>query len=188
MMADAISFPELDGKEVRVGIIKARRHEEIGNELISGVKAALTECGVETDNIIESEVPDSFQLPVAVRFLAFSGTVDVIVPVGVMIKGDTSDIMATEVSKGLMGVSLQTGVPIILGLVTGSSEAEAKTAAARDGSLYGKSAVEMGLLRQSATGGAKKQFFLGFDNDGTASKDESKSETKDEPEKKKIGF
>ena len=84
---EAIDFPELDGKDVRIGIISARWHDGIITSLIDGAKASLKECGVAEENIIETSVPGSFELPLAARYLALSGTVDAILPVGVLIKG-----------------------------------------------------------------------------------------------------
>ena len=84
---EAISFPELDGKHVRVGIIRARWHAGIIDDLIDGAKASLKACGVDEDAIIETEVAGAFELPLAARYLALSGQVDAILPVGVLIKG-----------------------------------------------------------------------------------------------------
>lgn len=84
---EAVDFPEMDGSEIRVGIIKARWHEDIIDELVVGVKTSLKECGVADDNIIVSEVPGSFELPLAARYMALSGQVDVVIPMGLLIKG-----------------------------------------------------------------------------------------------------
>ena len=67
-----VSFPELDGSEVRVGIIKARWHKAIIDDLVDGAKEALLESGVKEDNIFITEVPGSFELPLATSFLAAS--------------------------------------------------------------------------------------------------------------------
>ena len=98
---DAIDFPDLDGSEVRVGIIRARWHDSIGNSLVDGVKAALKECGVPEENIFESEVPGSFELPLASRYLALSGTVDAVVPIGVLIKGARARPAARAARRGV---------------------------------------------------------------------------------------
>merc|ERR1719440_1152003 len=131
--------------------------------MVEDVKAAISGCGVNPENVVESEVPDAFQLPLAVRYLALSGTVDVIIPVGVLIKENSCDFDAVQdtVTKNLMGVSLQLGVPVILGLVGADTEAAAQGLAAGQGPVLGKSAVEMAMLRQSAVG-KKNKFFLGF--------------------------
>ena len=84
---DAVSFPDLDGKTVRIGIIKARWHEDTCDSLVAGIKQAVAECDVPEENLVMSEVPGSFELPLAARYLALSGTVDAIIPVGILIKG-----------------------------------------------------------------------------------------------------
>ena len=172
---DGVSFPSLDGSEVRIGIIKARWHEGTCDSLVAGIKASLAECGVEASNIVESEVPGSFELPLATRYLALSGTVDVIIPIGVLIKGDTLhfEVISESVTKGLMDVGLSTGVPVIFGVLTVNTEQQAKdrsTGANNHGIQWGKAAVEMALLRASAIGRKGRKFFLGFGADDSESK------------------
>jgi len=183
---EAIDFPELDGKEVRVGIIKARWHEDIGDSLVAGIKTSLAECGVEADNIFESEVPGSFELPLATRYLSLSGTVDVVIPIGVLIKGDTLhfEVIAESVTKGLMDVGLSTGIPVIFGVLTVNTEEQAvyrSSGSNNHGVQWGKAAVEMALLRASAVGKKGRKFFLGF---GAEDPDAKKGEKPAE----RIGF
>lgn len=183
---DAVSFQELDGSEVRVGIIKARWHEEILDELVSGIKTSLKECGVPEDNLVETEVPGSFELPLAARYMALSGQVDVIVPVGLLIKGDTYhfEAIADQTTRGLMDVGLSTGVPCIFGVLTVNTEEQAKERAFgsnNHGLQWGKAAVEMALLRQGAVGKKNRKFFLGFNTDESEEKADEKPATK-------IGF
>ena len=164
---DAVQFPEMDGKDVRVGIIKARWHEDITDSLVDGVKESLSKCGVAPDNIIVSEVPGSFELPLASRFLALSGTVDVVVPIGLLIKGDTYhfEVIAETVTSALMNINLQTGLPVIFGVLTVNTEEQAKDRAVganNHGLQWGMAAVEMALLRQSALGKKGRKSFLGF--------------------------
>lgn len=78
----------LDGKEMRIGIIRTRWNENHVKPLVLGCRNALKECNVKEENIFETSVPGSFELPLAARFLALSGTVDAIVAVGVLIKGE----------------------------------------------------------------------------------------------------
>merc|ERR1719409_478615 len=182
---DAIDFPELDGSEVRIGIIRARWHEDVCDSLVAGIKTSLAECGVEAENIIESEVPGSFELPLATRFLALSGTVDVILPIGVLIKGDTLhfEVIAESVTKGLMDVGLSTGVPVVFGVLTVNTEEQAKDRSQgknNHGLQWGKAAVEMALLRASAIGRKGRKFFLGF-----GAEEQSKDGKKNDG---KIGF
>jgi 6,7-dimethyl-8-ribityllumazine synthase len=80
----------LDGSDVRIGIIRTRWNSEHVGNLVAGCKKALKECNVKEENIFETSVPGSFELPLAARFLALSGTVDAIVTAGVLIKGEVS--------------------------------------------------------------------------------------------------
>jgi len=186
---EAINFPELDGSDVRIGIIKARWHDDIISSLADGAKASLKECGVKDDAIIENEVPGSFELPLAARYLALSGQVDAILPMGVLIKGDTYhfEVIADNVAQSLMSVGLQTGVPIIFGVLTVNTEEQAKyrsEGSNNHGTQWGKAAVEMALLRRSALGNKGRKFFLGFGDDPN----ESKSDNPQEVGSKPIGF
>jgi 6,7-dimethyl-8-ribityllumazine synthase len=164
---EAIDFPELDGSYVRVGIIKARWHEELTDSLVDGVKESLTKCGVPAENVIVSEVPGAFELPLAARFLALSGQVDVVVPIGLLIKGGTYhfEVIADTVTSSLMSIGLTTGVPVIFGVLTVNDEQQAKDRAIgsnNHGLQWGMAAVEMALLRESAIGKKNRKFFLGF--------------------------
>jgi 6,7-dimethyl-8-ribityllumazine synthase len=80
----------LDGSDVRVGIIRTRWNDEHVSNLVKGCKSALKDCKVKDENIFETSVPGSYELPLAARFLALSGTVDAIVCAGVLIKGEVS--------------------------------------------------------------------------------------------------
>jgi len=141
-----IVFDELDGEAVRVGIITTRWNKEIIDSLSTGVKGALTECNVSDANVFETQVPGAYELPLAARFLALSGTVDAIVCVGCLIKGDTQhfEYISNAVSVGLMNVGLQTSVPVVFGVLTVNNEQQAKDRAFgpdNHGLSWGKTAV-----------------------------------------------
>lgn len=86
-----VSFDKnLDGTDVRIGIIRTRWNEPDVKNLVNGCRKALKELNVKDENIFETTVPGSFELPLAARFLALSGTVDAIVTAGVLIKGEVS--------------------------------------------------------------------------------------------------
>lgn len=86
-----VSFADLDGSDIRIGIIRTRWNEEHVKNLVNGCRKALKECNVKEENIFETTVPGAYELPLAARFLALSGTVDAIVTAGVLIKGEVSD-------------------------------------------------------------------------------------------------
>ena len=184
-----VSFPTLDGSDVRIGILKARWHEKSIANLVGGIKEALTECKVPEENIVEYEVPGAFELPLACRYLALSGKVDAIIPVGVLIKGDTLHFehIAEAVASGLMSVQLQTSVPCAFGVLTVLNEDQAAKrsyAGENHGESWGKTAVEMAVLRQEALGLAKK----GTINLGFSDEESSKAMPKAGVGEKKVFF
>jgi 6,7-dimethyl-8-ribityllumazine synthase len=161
-----IGFGALDGEKCRIGVITTRWNKDIIDSLKGGITEALTECKVEDANVFETEVPGAFELPLAARFLAMSGTVDAVICVGCLIKGDTQhfEYIADSVSSGIMSVGLQTSTPIVFGVLTVNDEQQARDRAFgpnNHGISWGKTAVEMALLRQSALGQGKKGT-LGF--------------------------
>jgi len=155
-----VSFGDLNGDTIRIGIIRTRWNDEHVSKLVTGIRSALSECQVKEENIFETEVPGSFELPLAAKFLAMSGTVDAIVATGVLIKGDTMhfEYIAESVSSGLMSVGLQTNTPVVFGVLTCMNEDQVKARSSEGnnhGYDWGKTAVEMGLLRQAALGVGK---------------------------------
>ncbi|GMH68775.1 hypothetical protein TrRE_jg10798 [Triparma retinervis] len=161
-----LTFPPLDGSKSRIGIIRTRWNENYVSSLVDGIKESLKECGVEDSNVFVTEVPGAYELPYAARLLAFSGTVDSIVAVGTLIKGDTQhfEYIADATSNGLMSVGLQTNVPVVFGVLTCNTEEQVKKRAigkGNHGQGWGKTAVEMALLRADALGGGKPQT-MGF--------------------------
>jgi 6,7-dimethyl-8-ribityllumazine synthase len=119
---------------MRIGIIRTRWNQEHVSNLVGGVRKALQECKVPDDNIFETTVPGSFELPLAARFLALSGTVDAIVCAGVLIKGDTMhfEYIADAVSKGIMNIGIQTNVPIVFGVLTCLNEDQVRARSSGD--------------------------------------------------------
>jgi len=187
MAADSeVTFGELDGKSVRIGIIRTRWNEEYVSALVKGVRSSLKECNVTEENIFETSVPGSFELPYAAKLLAMSGTVDAIICAGVLIKGETMhfEYIADAVTKGILNVGIQTNVPCVFGVLTCLNEQQVKARSIdhNHGCDWGKTAVEMALLRTEALGMGGKMSSMGFGT-ATALKEPAKVE-----EKKRVGF
>ena len=182
-----VDFGNLDGSKVRVGIIRTRWNNEDVTNLVEGARKALKDCDVDDANIFETEVPGSFELPYAAKLLALSGTVDAIICAGVLIKGDTMhfEYICDAVSKGIMNIGIQTNVPCVFGVLTCLTEDQVKARSTGDnnhGYDWGKTAVEMALLRTAALG-AGKLNTMGFQNATPLAKDEA-----DKAGKKRVGF
>lgn len=115
----------LEGKVVakdgmKVGIVAARFNEIIVNKLLGGAVDGLVRHGVEENNITAAWVPGAFEIPVIAAKMAQSGKYDAIICVGAVIRGDTThyDYVCNEVSKGIAQVGLNTGIPVLFGVIT----------------------------------------------------------------------
>ena len=114
----------LEGKVVadgaKIGIVAARFNEFIVSKLISGARDGLVRHNVEDDDITLAWVPGAFEIPVMAKKMAESGKYDAVICLGAVIRGATShyDYVCAEVSKGSASVSLETGVPVMFGVVT----------------------------------------------------------------------
>ena len=114
----------LEGKVVadgaKIGIVAARFNEFIVSKLISGSRDGLVRHNVEDDDITLAWVPGAFEIPVMAKKMAESGKYDAVICLGAVIRGATShyDYVCAEVSKGIASVSLETGVPVMFGVVT----------------------------------------------------------------------
>ena len=107
-------------KEIKVGIVAARFNEFIVSKLVSGAEDALLRHSVNPDDISVAWVPGAFEIPVVAKKMAMSGKYDAVICLGAVIRGATShyDYVCNEVSKGIASVSLESGIPVMFGVVT----------------------------------------------------------------------
>lgn len=130
-------------------IIIARFNEFIGSRLLSGAIDELKRHGADENNIDVIWVPGSFEIPLIAKKAAKTGKYNAIITLGAVIKGATAhfDYVSAEVSKGVAAVSLETGVPVIFGVLTCDNIEQAieraGTKAGNKGSEAAKSAIEM---------------------------------------------
>ena len=110
----------LVAKEVKIGIVAARFNEFITSKLLSGAQDALVRHDVKDDNIDVAWVPGAFEIPLIADKMAKSGKYDAVICLGAVIRGNTShyDYVCSEVSKGVAHVSLESGIPVMFGVVT----------------------------------------------------------------------
>lgn len=113
----------LGAEGMRVAIVASRWNDFIVSRLIGGATDALERLGASTEAITIIRVPGSFELPMAAKRAALSDEYDAIICLGVVIRGETShnEYIAAEVFKGIAQVSLETNLPITLGVVTADS-------------------------------------------------------------------
>jgi 6,7-dimethyl-8-ribityllumazine synthase len=110
----------LNAEGLRVAIVASRWNDFVVSRLIGGAVDALERLGAASDAITIIRVPGSFELPMAAKRAAMSDEYDAVVCLGVVIRGETShnEYIAAEVIKGIANVSLETNLPITLGVVT----------------------------------------------------------------------
>ena len=109
-----------EGKDMRIGIVASRFNEFITTKLLGGATDALLRHGVKDDDITVAWVPGAFEIPLIAEKMAQSKKYDAVICVGAVIRGNTShyDYVCSEVSKGIANVSLQSGVPVLFGVLT----------------------------------------------------------------------
>ena len=110
----------LNADGLRVAIVASRWNEFVVSRLVSGAVDALERLGASTDAISIIKVPGSFELPAAAKRAAQTGEYDAIICLGAIIRGETphNEYIASEVFKGIAHVSLETNLPISLGVLT----------------------------------------------------------------------
>ena len=133
-------------------IVVSRFNEFIGGKLLEGAVDELKRHGVKDTNIDVVWCPGAFEIPLIAKKCANSGRYNAVITLGAVIKGSTShyDYVCAEVSKGVSAVSLETGIPVIFGVLTTENLEQAieraGTKAGNKGADAAKSAIEMASL------------------------------------------
>lgn len=150
-MSNAIEG-SLNASAIKFAVVASRVNELITTALLEGAVNTLVRHGALESNIKIIRVPGSFEIPQAVKKAAESGKFDAIVAVGAIIRGQTShyDFLASQVTRDVSQVSLQTGVPVSMGIVTAETLEQAieraGVKAGNRGSDAAISAIEMANL------------------------------------------
>ncbi len=110
----------LVAQNIKVALVAARFNEFIVSKLISGAVDGLKRHNVAEDDITLAWVPGAFEIPLIASKLAKSGKYDAVICLGAVIRGATShyDYVCNEVSKGVAHISLETGIPVLFGVLT----------------------------------------------------------------------
>lgn len=110
----------LVSKNIRVGIVAARFNEFITSKLLGGARDGLIRHDVRDEDIDLAWVPGAFEIPLIASKMAKSGKYDAVICLGAVIRGATShyDYVCNEVSKGIATVSLESGIPVLFGVLT----------------------------------------------------------------------
>jgi len=140
---------KLVANDAKVGIVAARFNEIITSKLLSGAVDGLTRRGVKDDDIDLCWVPGAFEIPLIAKKMTETKKYDAIICLGAVIKGSTDHYtyVCSEVSKGIANVSLESGTPVLFGVLTCDTIEQAieraGSKAGNKGSECAESAVEM---------------------------------------------
>jgi 6,7-dimethyl-8-ribityllumazine synthase len=145
----------LIGKDLKFAIVVGRFNEFIGSRLLDGALDALKRHGVGEEDVHVAWTPGAFEVPLVAKKLADSGRYNAIICLGAVIRGSTPhfDYVAGEVAKGIAKINLDSGVPVVFGIVTTDS---IEQAIERAGTKHGNkgwqaavSAIEMANLMKT---------------------------------------
>ena len=111
---------DMNGQGLRVGVVVARFNEIITRKLLDSAVETLERHGVRDEDISASWVPGSFELSVVAKAMVKTGRYDAVICLGAVIRGETShyDMVAGQSAGGINSVALETGVPVIFGVLT----------------------------------------------------------------------
>ena len=141
-----------DGRGLRIGLACGRFNGTITWRLLQGALEGLAARGVDPADLTVAWVPGAFELPLVARAFAEAGSVDAVIALGAVIRGETGhyDFVAGECAAGLQRVQLDRGLPVVFGVLTTEDVAQAQArsgeGAANKGWEAAETAVEMARL------------------------------------------
>ncbi|MFW8566658.1 6,7-dimethyl-8-ribityllumazine synthase [Orrella sp. 11846] len=140
--------PDLNGEDLHIGIVRARFNEPIGLAQLDACVRELVELGVEEEDIMVVTVPGALELGVTLAHLAETGEFDALIALGAVIRGDTYhfEVVSNESASAISRVSLETGMPVINGVLTTEDFEQADERAEGKGRDCAQAAVEMSNL------------------------------------------
>lgn len=145
----------ISGEGKKFGIIVSRFNDFISDRLLGGALDALSRHGAKDENIDVIKVPGAFEIPLMAKKIADGKKYDALICIGAVIRGSTPhfDYVSAEVSKGIAQVSLESGIPVIFGVITTDTLEQAiERAGAKAGNKgwsAAVSAMEMASLMDS---------------------------------------
>ena len=157
-------FPKLAAgksaaKGLRLALVVSRFNALYTARLAVQCRKRLSDLGLPKDGLTMKEVPGAFELPLAAKVLAESGRYDAVICLGAVLRGDTShyDLVCAEAARGIQQAGLMTGLPVIFGVITCDTAAQALERCSGGPKDAGRHAAEAavwmaGLLREIQDG------------------------------------
>lgn len=146
---DILEFePNLDGSDLRIGIVMSRFNIDIGEGLLGACTAELKKNGALDSNILIATVPGALEIPLTLKRMAMSDQFDALIALGAVIRGDTYhfEVVANESARGLVTVQLEAEIPIANGILTTDDEDQAIARMSTKGIESAQVALEMANL------------------------------------------
>lgn len=143
------------GQGLSIGIVVSQFNSFITERLLAGALGALKTSGVAEDNITVAHVPGAFELPLAAKKMAQSGRYHAVVCLGAVIRGETPhfEYVSESAARGILQAGLDTGVPVIFGVLTTDTVEQARDRAgaqfANSGASAALTAIQMANLLRS---------------------------------------
>lgn len=111
---------EVNGEGIRIAVVCGRFNDLITNRLLDGAMAGLAVHGVKEADVAVAWVPGAFEIPLAAKTFAQTGRYDAVITLGAVIRGDTAhfEYVAGPCAEGIQQSQLETGVPIVFGVLT----------------------------------------------------------------------
>jgi len=167
---------DLDGTDLRIGVVQARFNEVICEALRDACLAELVELGVAAEDVFVCTVPGSLEIPVVLQQLAASGEFDALIALGAVVRGETYhfEVVSNESAAGIARVALDFNVPIANAVLTTETDEQASARAAEKGAEAARVAVEMANLASSLSS------LAGDDEDEYGDEDEDDEDEEDD--------
>ena len=149
----------LDGRHLRIGIVQSRFNEPVVSGLLSACIAELQKYGVDPEAIDHVSVPGALEIPVVLQTMAHTQKYDALIAIGAVIRGETYhfELVSNESCRGVMEVTLETGVPIANGILTVNTDEQALARTIEKGADCARVAIEMALTLKAINAGARER-------------------------------
>ena len=119
--------PNLNGRDLRIGIVQARFTNEVGSAMVETAHKKLLELGLADENITLATVPGALEIPLVLQNMAASEEYDALIAIGAVIRGETYhfELVANESGAGVSRVALDFNIPIANAILTTENDAQA---------------------------------------------------------------
>ncbi|WAW11196.1 6,7-dimethyl-8-ribityllumazine synthase [Oxalobacter vibrioformis] len=139
---------DLQGEDLRIGIVQSRFNEDICHGLLSACLAELKRLGIADEDILIATVPGALEIPLVLQKMAESQQFDALIAVGTVIRGETYhfEIVSNESAAGITRIGLDYGIPIANAILTTDTDEQAESRMVEKGTDAARVAVEMANL------------------------------------------